>query len=160
MGSFLDIFKSEDGKSSVLDTAEDILSVASFFVPQAAVLKTVVGVVDSIVDPDNKEDKLSNYDVMGILTAVSPSVANNLNKENLSKIASALGVAEYAAEKYIPNSKVVGVLENIHEIVDPDNKTEKITNEDILGIVAKVGISKHNGIQKETLSVIKNILGE
>ena len=160
MSNFLDHFRSGDGKSSILDKTSTLLSIASLFFPALLAVKTLVDVIDSIVDPDNKEDSISNYDVMGMLTAAMPSAFNSLTPAKLSKIASALGIAGFAIEKYMPNSKIVPVIEGLHDIVSKDNKDERFTDDDVLGLVAKVGLSNKNGIAKETLSLINNILGD
>ncbi len=160
MSNFLDNFKSEDGNSSILDTAEDLFSFAALFFPPAGMIATVIGAIDSIVDPDNKEDRLSNYDIMGILSAVSPSVANALNPERLAKAADVLGVADFALDKFYPDSKVAEVISNIHTVIDPSNKDERITNSDVLGIIAKAGLSKDNVISLETMKTLKEILAD
>lgn len=154
--NFTDIFTSDDGKSSILDKAESVFEVASYFFPQAILLKTIVGAIDSIVDPDNKEDKITNYDVIGILSTAIPSVGNILTAEKLSKISTALDVADFAVEKFAPSSKVQKVIADMNEIVN--NSTDSISNEDIIGIVSKAGLSKHNTIDVGTIKIVKDIL--
>jgi hypothetical protein len=158
-GFELNFGESSDGKSSVWDKLESVAALAAMFVPQAAAVGAIVSVIDSIVDPDNKEEGATNLDVVGVTSILMKSVGNSISPEKLSLIAGVVGVTSDAITAFKPsNNKIAQILSDVEKVVDPVNDKEAISDDDAIGIITKMAISSKNDIDKSKLSTIISII--
>jgi hypothetical protein len=158
MGFFDFLGKSEDGKSSVWDTLSDVADVASKFVPQASIAKGIFDTIDDAIDPDTDSEDINDVGVVEIIKAAAPSIGNSLTDEKVEKISNMLNVASDVAYAIDSGSTLGKTLDMVNEIVDPNNKEDTLTNDELIGMLGRLTKSGSTTLNDEKLAAIINII--